>query len=234
MNHNHQLSIHIQCLDKGFLEYEDHMGDDMTVLNAARVSFAKKKSGELDAKDTLLMNYLAEHEHWSPFRHNYLTLRIKAPIFCFRQIMKHRIASDFNEMSGRYAEFEETDFFVPVAFRKQALINKQGSEGELDDVTDDIALSAYLESCHSSMESYKELLKLGVCREQARCVLPVGMYSQAIWTISLQAAVHFIRLRTSDHAQAETREYGEAMKKICMELWPLATTALMDRLPEVK
>ena len=231
---NHLRSIHIQCLDKGFVEYEDHMGDDMKVLNAARVSFAKKKTGPLDDRDTLLMNYLAEHEHWSPFRHNYLTLRIKAPIFCFRQIMKHKIASDFNEMSGRYAEFEESDFFVPTEFRKQAVVNKQGSEGSLDDATDDIALSAYLESCHSSMEKYHELLKLGVCREQARCVLPVGMYSQAIWSLSLQAAVHFIRLRTSAHTQAETREYGEAVKKICLDLWPLATTALMEHLPEVK
>ena len=222
-----KISNHIDCLDKGFIEYEDHMGTDMTVLNAARVSFNKKKVGELDDKDTLLMDYLAEHEHFSPFRHNYVTLRIKAPIFVFRQLMKHRIASEFNEMSGRYSEFEETDFFVPEEFRLQAKVNKQGSEGSLDDVKADIALSAYLEACHSSVDKYKELLELGVCREQARCVLPVGMYSQAIWTLSLQAAVHVIRLRTSPHAQAETREYGHAISKICMDLWPLATTALL-------
>ena len=204
-----KISNHIDCLDKGFIEYEDHMGTDMTVLNAARVSFNKKKVGELDDKDTLLMDYLAEHEHFSPFRHNYVTLRIKAPIFVFRQLMKHRIASEFNEMSGR-------------------------SEGSLDDVKADIALSAYLEACHSSVDKYKELLELGVCREQARCVLPVGMYSQAIWTLSLQAAVHVLRLRTSPHAQAETREYGHAISKICMDLWPLATAALLEHLPEVK
>ena len=227
-----KYSNSIQCLDKGFLEYEDHMGDDMKVLNAARVSFAKKKTGALDERDTQLMEYLAEHEHWSPFRHNYLTLRIKAPIFCFRQIMKHRIASDFNEMSGRYSEFEETDYFIPEVYRLQAKINKQGSEGEVEEQRDVDAL--FQLSCANSMSSYKQLLAAGVCREQARCVLPQGMYSQAIWTISLQAAVHFIRLRTSDHAQAETREYGEAMKRICMDVWPLATTALLKYLPEVK
>jgi thymidylate synthase (FAD) len=78
------------------------------------------------------------------------------------------------------------------------------------------------------------MLQQGVCREQARCILPVAMYSQAIWTLSLQAAVHVIRLRTSEHAQAETREYGHAISKICMDLWPLATTALLEHLPEVK
>ena len=229
---NQKFSIHIECLDKGFLEYEDHMGTDMTILNAARVSFNKKKTGELDEKDTQLMNYLAEHEHWSPFRHNHLTLRIKAPIFCFRQIMKHKIASEFNEMSGRYTEFEENEFFIPDTFRKQATVNRQGSEGEVDSPMD--AVNAFETSCRRSVAEYKHLLELGVCREQARAILPVGMYSQAMWTISLQAAVHFIRLRTSAHAQAETREYGFAMEKICMALWPLATTALMKHLPEVK
>ena len=223
-----KMSIHIECLDKGFIEYVDHMGDDMTVLNAARVSFAKKKTGPLDDRDTLLMNYLAENEHMSPFRHNYVTVRIKAPIFVFRQLMKHRIASEFNEMSGRYSEFEEEDFFTPEVFRKQAVVNKQGSEGVIEN--QEQALASYLNSCNSSMDTYKSLLYQGICREQARCVLPVAMYSQAIWTLSLQAAIHCVKLRTSDHAQAETREYGEALKTVCSQLWPLSTTALLANL----
>lgn len=227
-----KLSIHIDCLDKGFLEYEDHMGTDMTVLNAARVSFGKRKTGELDEKDKLLLDYLSEHEHWSPFRHNHLTLRIKAPIFCFRQIMKHRIASEFNEMSGRYTEFAEDEFFIPEVYRKQAKVNKQGSEGSVDNQKEVNALFEL--SCANSLIIYKKLLAAGVCREQARAILPQGMYSEAFWTISLQAAVNFIRLRTSEHAQAETREYGFAMEKICRAVWPLATTALMEHLPEVK
>ena len=120
----------IRVLDRGFVRLVDHMGNDLTVVNAARVSFGKRKEA-FDPKDAELVDYLAEHEHTAPFRHAYLTFHVKAPIFVFRQWMKHRIASDFNEISGRYVEFKEDEYFVPESFRQQAKVNKQGSEGEI-------------------------------------------------------------------------------------------------------
>ena len=121
----------IKVLDKGFVRLIDHMGSDLSVVNAARVSFGKRKEA-FEEGDAKLIGYLAEHEHTSPFRHTALTLHVKAPIFVFRQWMKHRIGSEFNEISGRYVEFPEDEFFVPETFRKQAKVNKQGSEGEID------------------------------------------------------------------------------------------------------
>ena len=118
-------------LDRGFVKLVDHMGSDLSVVNAARVSFGKRKEA-FDEADGKLIDYLAQHDHTSPFRHTALTFHVKAPIFVFRQWMKHRIASEFNEISGRYVEFPEDEFFVPETFRRQAKVNKQGSEGEVE------------------------------------------------------------------------------------------------------
>ena len=118
-------------LDRGFVRLIDHMGSDLSVVNAARVSFGKRKE-TFDEADGKLVEYLARHDHTSPFRHTALTFHVKAPIFVFRQWMKHRIASEFNEISGRYVEFPEDEFYVPGSFRRQAKVNKQGSEGEVD------------------------------------------------------------------------------------------------------
>lgn len=216
----------IDCLDKGFVQYVDHMGTDLTVVNAARVSF-NKVSTELTDRDIQLLDYLAEHEHTAPYRHCYVTLRVKAPIFCFRQIMKHRIASDFNEVSGRYVDLNDVDIFVPDTFRLQAKVNKQGSEGELDETNETYALGRYLNACRESINSYNDMIRVGVCREQARCVLPLAMYSEVIWTLSLQSMAHFIRLRTDSHAQKETQEYGHAVSEIGMKLFPNALGTLL-------
>jgi thymidylate synthase (FAD) len=216
----------IKVLNKGFVRLVDHMGSDLSVVNAARVSFGKQKDAFEDS-DAKLVNYLAEHEHTSPFRHTALTLHVKAPIFVFRQWMKHRIGSEFNEISGRYVEFPEDEFFVPEAFRRQAKVNKQGSEGEIEAVDRDRALACFLSSCRSSVAHYKELLALGVCREQARCVLPVGLYSEVYWTVSLQAVAHFIRLRADGHAQWEIQQYAEAVRQVVEPLFPVGLKALL-------
>ena len=151
----------IKVLDKGFVRLIDHMGTDLSVVNAARVSFGKTKEA-FEESDAKLVDYLAAHEHTSPFRHTALTLHVKAPIFVFRQWMKHRIGSEFNEISGRYVEFREDEFFVPEVFRRQAKVNKQGSEGAIDDANHARALEGYLESCRGAVAHYKELLSLGV------------------------------------------------------------------------
>jgi thymidylate synthase (FAD) len=217
----------IKVLDKGFVRLIDHMGSDLSVVNAARVSFGKVKS-TFEESDAKLVDYLAAHEHTSPFRHTALTLHVKAPIFVFRQWMKHRIGSEFNEISGRYVEFPEDEFFVPEGFRRQAKVNKQGSEGAIDPANHARALESYLESCRGSVAHYKELLSLGVCREQARCVLPVGLYSEVYWTVSLQAVAHFIRLRADGHAQWEIQQYAAAVRSVVEPLYPVGLRALLS------
>jgi thymidylate synthase (FAD) len=141
--------------------------------------------------------------------------------------MKHRIASEFNEISGRYVEFPEDEFYVPGSFRRQAKVNKQGSEGEVDGPEGAQAMERFLAACRDSVKQYKALLALGVCREQARCVLPLGLYSEVYWTASLQAAAHFIRLRTDSHAQWEIQQYAQAVRRIVEEVFPVSLRALL-------
>jgi thymidylate synthase (FAD) len=209
----------IEVLDKGFVTLIDHMGNDLTTVNAARISFGKQKES-FEESDEKLIKYLAEHEHTSPFRHSHLTFHVKAPIFVFRQWMKHKIASEFNEISGRYTEFASDEFYLPESFRQQAKVNKQGSEGIIED--NESALLIYSVACENAVKDYKALLELGVCREQARGILPVGMYSEVYWTVSLQAAAHFIRLRKDGHAQWEIQQYALAVEKIVEELFPIS------------
>jgi thymidylate synthase (FAD) len=216
----------IQVLDRGFVKLIDHMGSDLSVVNAARVSFGKRKDA-FDEGDEKLINYLAEHDHTSPFRHTALTFHVKAPIFVFRQWMKHRIASEFNEISGRYVEFPEDEFFVPETFRRQAKVNKQGSEGRVDGDEGAQALELFLDTCRNSVAQYKKMIALGVCREQARCVLPLGLYSEVYWTVSLQAVAHFIRLRTDSHAQWEIQQYAHAVRGIVEGVFPAGLKALL-------
>ena len=217
----------LSVLDRGFVQLVDHMGSDLSIVNAARVSFGKRKEA-FDEGDEKLVRYLAAHEHTSPFRHTALTFHVKAPIFVFRQWMKHRIGSEFNEISGRYVEFQENEFYVPETFRQQAKVNKQGSEGEIEEAHRARAQELFLQSCQSSVTHYRELLSLGVCREQARCVLPVGLYSEVYWTASLQAVAHFVRLRTDGHAQWEIQQFAHAVKQASEAVFPVGLQALLE------
>jgi thymidylate synthase (FAD) len=215
-------------LDRGFVKLVDHMGSDLSIVNAARVSFGKRKDA-FDESDGKLIDYLAQHDHTSPFRHTALTFHVKAPIFVFRQWMKHRIASEFNEISGRYVEFPEDEFFVPETFRRQAKVNKQGSEGAVEGGDGARARELFLQACRNSVRQYKEMIALGVCREQARCVLPLGLYSEVYWTVSLQAAAHFIRLRTDSHAQWEIQQYAKAVRQVVETIFPAGLRALLGQ-----
>jgi thymidylate synthase (FAD) len=124
-------------------------------------------------------------------------------------------------------EFPEDEFFVPELFRRQAKVNKQGSEGAIGEEDHARAHESYLESCRSAVAHYKELLSLGVCREQARCVLPLGLYSEVYWTVSLQAVAHFIRLRSDSHAQWEIQQYAAAVRALVEPLYPVGLRALL-------
>lgn len=210
---------------QGFVHLYDSMGSDLTTVNAARVSMNKSHSFFHEDADTKLINFLAEEEHTAPFRHNYATFHIRAPIFVFRQWMKHRIASDFNEISGRYVVFDMADMWVPVEWREQAENVKQGSAGAHSKQADLHAF--YEDAARKSFETYDLLLRLGACREQARAILPLGLYSEVYWTASLQAIAHFIKLRKDGHAQKEIQDYADAVERICREIWPVSLDALL-------
>jgi thymidylate synthase (FAD) len=217
----------IKVLDRGFVRLVDMMGSDLSVVNAARVSFGKRKE-HFEDKDKKLIQYLAKHEHTSPFRHAYVQFHVKAPIFVFRQWMKHQIGCSWNEISGRYVEFPDDEFFTPASFRQQSKDNKQGSEGEIDPMHRETARSAYEMACKHAVTEYKKLLALGVCREQARCILPLGLYSEVYWTTSLQAAAHFIRLRSESHAQWEIQQYAHAVRSLVENAFPASLEALLS------
>jgi thymidylate synthase (FAD) len=203
----------VKVLDQGFVELVDAMGSDLSVVNAARVSFGNRKE-ELDAKDAGLVRYLWRHEHTSPFRHATVQFHLRAPIFVLRQWMKHQVGCSWNEISGRYVKFEPS-FYLPDNWREQHESNKQGSKGSIDN--QDAASAVYSACLDQQYAAYNELLELGVCKEQARMVMPLAMYSECYWTASLQAVMHFLRLRLDSHSQWETRQFAAAVKALVEE-----------------
>jgi thymidylate synthase (FAD) len=227
--------------DVGFVRLVDKMGSDLTVVNAARVSYAKQKA-EFAASDEKLLRYLATHGHMSPFRHCFVQFHIKAPEFVARQAYKHvvgietsggssgggGIAKDhaWNEISGRYVEMQ-CEFWRPETWRGTPAQgqSKQGSSGPVE--FQSIAHQWYEHSVIESYNTYKQLLELGVCREQARTVLPLSVMTEWYWSMSLEAAVHFCKLRTAPDAQAEIRELAVAMLSVIESLYPYSIAALM-------
>jgi len=215
----------IPVLDKGFLELVDVMGDDRTVVNAARVSYGKETK-ELNDADKRLIHYLAKNGHVSPFYHPHLMFRVKAPISVQRQWFKHKIGTAENSESTRYIEVHE-DFYVPQVFRKQSPDNKQGSLGICAESLQ--AWGQYTSIVKVAMQGYRNLLELGVAREQAREVLPLCTYTSWIWTASLMAVIHFLKLREDPHAQFEIREYARAMRKLAEVRFPVSLEAFVPR-----
>lgn len=216
----------VKVLDHGFVKYIDHMGDDMRVANAARISFNKQKDS-FDEKDEKLLGYLVANEHTSPFRHCQVTFHIKAPIFVFRQWMRYRVASEFNEISGRYVDLGQVQFYQPRDFRYQSKNNKQGSEGIIPD-DDHVLFVEYEKACKFALYQYNSLIARGVAKEQARCVLPLAIYSEVYWTASLQTISHFLDQRLDSHAQFEIREYAKAISEITKRLFPVSMKYLLN------
>ena len=214
----------------GFVELVDHMGDDLAIVNAARVSYAGA-SNEWTDRDERLLRYLWDHNHSSPFRHGNIKFRIKAPIFILRQWMKHQVGCAWNEQSARYTKIEES-FFYPEHFRLQDSKNKQGSSGCLDDNREDEALTLLAQGYQVAYYNYLRLLDLGVCREQARMILPVGIYSECIWSASTQAIMHFLKLRMDSHSQFEMQEFAKAVYTIASTIFP-KTMELVHAMPQM-
>jgi len=219
----------IDVLDKGYIEVVDVLGDDLTPVNAARVSFGGR-SKTFEDKDRRLSKFLIKHKHFSPFRHQHVMMIIKAPEFVMRQWYKHVVGIEttsshptkdhaWNEISGRYVPVKE--YYYPQYFRKQSADNKQASEGEIEDQKQGYFL--WEKGLHQVQETYKELLELGVAKEQARAILPLSQYTQVWWTASFQAIMNFIELRNEKTAQVEIQEYARALKKIMLEVYPETT-----------
>jgi thymidylate synthase (FAD) len=217
------------------------MGSDLTVVNAARVSFDKeshwdKKDNEyvLSERDTKLIRYLARHNHWTPFGHATATFRIKAPIFVARQLGKHQVGLVWNEVSRRYVD-SEPEFFVPDSWRKRASDKKQGSADEttqtiqiLGEKPVTLEIDHLVQNVYSHAEDiYLMLLEDGICPEQARMVLPQSMMTEWYWTGSLAAFARVCQLRLDPHTQKETRDIALDIAGHLSEAFPASWAALI-------
>ena len=219
--------IRYEVLNHGFIELDAHCADDLSVVNAARVSL-NKKSEELSDADVGLFKFLMREHHGTPFEHGYFRFRVKAPIFVFREWHRHRVGHSYNEWSARYSEMEP-EFYIPDEFVSQ--VGKPGAYS-FEPITDkQVMIKAYssvIMACDEGYRRYKELLNLGVSKQQARTVLPVGTFSQMIWSCNPRSLMHFLNLRNSANAQEEIREYAIAAEKIFKEIMPITAQAFID------
>lgn len=206
-----------QVLNNGFVRLIDTMGDDMSVVRSARVSYGNETKGE--EADKKLINYLMKHNHGTPFEHLNFTFHIKAPIFIARQWFRHRIGS-FNEISGRYVKLD-LDFWTPNEWRVNDKENLQSSSfKELSPIEVD-ELNSSLEQTYKYISiTYDYLINQGVAREQARAILPVGTYTEFYWTVNARSLFNFIKLRTHENAQKEIQDYGNIIYDIAKDTAP--------------
>ena len=227
---NMKEKIYLYNDDVGSVEYVQHMGNDLTIVNAARVSFGKQKE-VIDEKDKQLIRYLVRHRHTSTMEHNVITFRFCVPLFVRSQHHRHRTWS-YNEISRRYTD-ENLRFYEPKEFRTQHKSNRQASN---ENETINPMIKMYDPACSvpfkihannlvstfhkDALRYYDELISAGVCREQARGLLPQNLYTEYYGTVNLNNLIKFISLRTHDGAQQEIRVVANACKKIATDLWP--------------
>jgi thymidylate synthase (FAD) len=236
-------------LNCGHVEYVDHMGSDLTVVNAARVSFNKESDWGVDEaakkrltdsgsrfdenelrvlpqKDERLIAYLAKHKHWTPFAHPQITLRIKAPVFVRTQLFKHKVGMVENEVSRRYVT-DEPQFYTPDWRAAPTDGAKQGSSDFVDDsmLVDEMDV-IFNRVVLEALDAYNRLLARGVAPEQARAVLPQGTYTEWWWTGSLSAYARIYAQRVDAHAQWEVQQYAQAISQIIAPLFPHSWKAL--------
>ena len=194
----------------------DKMGNDLSVVNAARVSYSKQ-SKTFTLKDEKLIKYLAEHEHWSPFAHASMQFRIKAPIFVARQLVKHQVGLVWNEVSRRYVD-HAPELYRPDSWRGRPQNSKQGSDGEVKlDQTIEYNMETTMQNC---LVLYKSLLQKGVAPEQARMVLPQSMMTEWYWSGTLYAFARVCNLRCKPDTQKETQEVANEIDRLTNEAFP--------------
>jgi len=215
--------------------YKGHMGNDLTVCNAARVSFGKETEWDyeesdaysfkqhLKTKDRKLIQYLAKHKHISPFGHCFASFHIKAPVFVARQLVKHKFLR-WNEISRRYVD-SEPEFYMPRSWRGRSEDKKQGSSGEWYDEDTDISVGYCYTAC---LDTYKELLDEGICPEQARMVLPQSMMTEWYWSGSLDAFADMCNLRCKPDTQYETQVVAGHIDTEMVKIFPVSWRALRE------
>ncbi len=216
----------IRVLDHGFVRLDDAMATDLSVVNAARVSFARRKE-EMDESDEGLIRFLMRDKHGTPFEHNSFRFHVRAPIFVAREWFRHRIGS-FNEFSMRYARATD-DFYVPEPDDVRSQVGKPGAYS-FEPVSPELAeetreeLQAVYDQAYAT---YQRLVELGVARELARLVMPVGAYTEFYWTVNARALMNFVSLRAAEAAQREIRRYAEACERFFAEQMPVTHAAFV-------
>jgi thymidylate synthase (FAD) len=216
----------VRVLDHGFVRLDDAMADDLSVVNGARVSFARRRE-EMDEADEGLIRFLMRERHGTPFEHNSFRFHVRCPIFVAREWFRHRVGS-FNEFSMRYARATD-EFYVPAAEDVRTQVGKPGAY-TFEPLSDEIAeatqqkMQAVYEAAYLA---YEQLVELGVAREVARAVLPVGAYTEFYWTVNARSLMNFISLRNSETAQREIRRYAEACELFLERLMPVTYAAFV-------
>ena len=207
------------------VELIDSMGSDLSVVNAARVSFAKSNNEFVPTKDGKLLKYLAKHGHWSPFAHTSITVRCSVPIFLARQLVKHQVGLTLNEESRRYID-TPVKFYMPPHLHYRPTNSKQGR----GDMHDDIAhlYKVMKESTEEAYKSYNLCLQLGVAPEEARMVLPLNSMTNFYWTGSLMAFARVVQQRSTTHAQLIANEFAEQLADVLREVYPESFKALLE------
>lgn len=221
----------VYVLDKGYVELIDIMGNDLSIVNAAKVSFAAELS-EMDTSAVGLINFLMKNKHATPFEHVMFKFRIKCPIFVAREWFRHRWSS-FNEMSMRYYVPDSIDFFIPEKETVRQQVGKPGSYS--------FEPMKYPEAAHSEVvrqfsnvyklaeDSYRTMIKMGIAKELARSVLPVGQYTEFIWTVNARSLINFLSLRNDSSAQYEINQYAKIIEEEFMaEAIPVTYKAFLD------
>src|SRR2546427_1156322 len=216
----------IRVLDHGFVRLDDSMATDLSVVNAARVSFARRKD-EMDDSDEGLIRFLMRDRHGTPFEHNSFRFHVRAPIFVAREWFRHRVGS-FNEFSMRYAKATD-DFYVPEPEDVRSQVGKPGNytfetvDPDLAEQTRDELRAVY----EVAYATYERLVEQGIAREIARCVLPVGAYTEFYWTVNARSLMNFVSLRAAESAQREIRRYAGAVEQFFAEKMPVTHAAFV-------
>ena len=217
----------ITLLGHGFVRLDDAMASDLSVANSARVSFAKRKEA-MEASDEGLIRFLLRERHGTPFEHNAFRFHIRCPLFVAREWMRHRVGS-FNEESARYHQLEG-DFYLPEPDDVRTQIGKPGSysfepvgDGEAERVRSELSV-AY----ERAYALYLDLIDRGLAKELARCVLPMGTFTQFYWTVNARSLMNFVSLRAAETAQLEIRRYAEAVESFLSELMPVTYEAFVS------
>jgi thymidylate synthase (FAD) len=216
----------IPVLDHGFVRLDDAMASDLSVVNAARVSFARRKD-VIDASDEGLVRFLMRDRHGTPFEHNAFRFHVRCPIFVAREWFRHRVGS-FNEFSMRYAKATD-DFYVPEAEDVRSQVGKPGAYSfePVDEELAERTREELREVYEHAFETYTRLVEAGVARELARSVMPVGAYTEFFWTVNARALMNFVSLRAAETAQREIRRYADAVEHFFAAKMPVTHAAFV-------